>query len=160
MEARRLFAGMDACELDQLLARTERRDGDSRSFLGAARAIADTSRRLVRLRSVGDSAIHLTAGAMVAEVCLRRIRENQAGFTLYTPLLLAGRSGNLFVRDLHARDSLLLRRHSGRRVYLMLKDTGSTAPLRLLPVSLDSAMAEWRAVESAMPVLPLPSPNQ
>lgn len=147
VEARRLFAGMDACELDQLLARTERQHGDSRSFLGAARAIAATSRRLVRLRSVGDSAIHLTAGAMVAEVCLRRIRENQAGFTLYTPLLLAGRSGNLFVRDLHARDSLLLQAHPGKPVYLLLKDTAATAPLRLLPVRMDSALAEWRTVD-------------
>jgi hypothetical protein len=84
---------------------------------------------------------------MVAEVCLRRIRENQAGFTLYTPLLLAGRSGNLFVRDLHARDSLLLQAHPGKPVYLLLKDTAATAPLRLLPVRMDSALAEWRTVD-------------
>ena len=158
-ESQRLFARMDACALEQLLSRIERQGGNSANFLGAAQSIAATSPRLVRLRSVGDSSVHLTAGAPIAEVCLRRISENQAGFTLFTPLLLAGRSGNLFRRDLHARDSLLLRMHPSRPVYLLVKDTTAAGALHLLPVSLDSALVEWRSAEAQQSPLVPPSPN-
>ena len=146
VESYQVFSRMDACRLDQLLTAVESRGGGAEAFLDLARPMAAASHRLVRLQLVGDSAIHLTAGATIAPVCLRRIRENQAGFTVFTPFLLAGaRSGNLFVRDLHARDSLLLRLHPGRPVYLLVKDTMPTAPLRVLPLSLDSALADWRS---------------
>ena len=147
VESQRLFARMDACRLDQLLTDVERRGGGATDFLPPARAIAAELPRLVRLRVVGDSMIRLTAGAAIAPVCLRRIQENQAGFTLFTPLLLAGKSGNLFMRDLHARDSLLLQLHPGKPVYLLVKDTTATAPLRLLPLRMDSALAEWRTTK-------------
>ncbi|MEP6590955.1 MAG: hypothetical protein ABJC19_07215 [Gemmatimonadota bacterium] len=145
VESFRLFSRLDACQLDALLTEVEQRHGGAAEFIPTARALADTTRRLVRVRVVGDSAVHLVAGAPIAPRCMRRIRENQAGFTSFTPLLLAGHGGNLFVRDLHARDSLILRAHPGRPVYLLLTDTTAAAPLRLLPVALDSAVAEWRA---------------
>ena len=145
VEAHQIFARMDACRLDQLLGEVEQRGGRAGDFLVRARPLAAASHRLVRLRVVGDSAIHLTAGAPIAPLCLRRIRENQAGFTGFTPLLLAGRSGNLFVRDLHARDSLLLQAYPGKPVYLLVRDTTAAAPFRLLPLAMDSARSEWRS---------------
>ncbi|MES2124151.1 MAG: hypothetical protein V4503_05630 [Gemmatimonadota bacterium] len=145
VESYQLFSRLDACELDELLTRVESRGEGAPAFLPAARALAQSTHRLVRLRVVGDSGIHLAAGKTIAPRCLRRLRENQVGFTSFTPLLLAGRSGNRFVRDLHARDSLLFGAGTGRPVYLLLRDTTTTAPLRLLPVALDSAIAEWHA---------------
>jgi hypothetical protein len=160
VESQRLFARLDACRLETLLTQVERRGGDSTIFLGEAGRIAAASRPLVRLRGVGDSTLHFTAGAAITDVCVRRLTENQAGLTLFTPMLLAGRSGNLFVRDVHARDSLFLRLHPGKPVYLMLQDTTAFAPLRLLPVSLDSARAEWRSGEQSPPLLSPPPSNQ
>ncbi|MES2305546.1 MAG: hypothetical protein V4558_08560 [Gemmatimonadota bacterium] len=145
IDAHNIYSRMDICRLDALLQEFEGRGGTAADFLARARPIADASHRLVRLRNVGDSAVHLMAGATVSPACLRRIRENQAGFTTFAPLLLAGKAGNHFVRDLHALDSLLLREHPGKPVYLLVRDTTATAPLRLLPVAIDSAVAEWRA---------------
>jgi hypothetical protein len=77
---------------------------------------------------------------------VRRIEEDRAGYTFLAPLLAAPRSANVYARDLHARDSLLLRAIGVRPVYL-LRPTSSAlgAPLALFPVSLDSARAEWRS---------------
>lgn len=41
------------------------------------------------------------------------MRENWNWFTVYSPFLLAGRDGNLFVRDLHGRNTLMLARYPG-----------------------------------------------
>lgn len=149
VESYQIFSRMDACQLELLLSEVERRGGSAIDFVTKARPIAAASHRLVRLRTVADSAIHLTAGVTIAPVCLRRIAENQAGFANFAPMLLAGSSGNLFVRDLHARDSLLLQTQPGRPVYLLVKDTTATAPLRLAPLAIDSAMAEWRTAAVA-----------
>ncbi|MEO5800477.1 MAG: hypothetical protein ABIZ70_03985, partial [Gemmatimonadales bacterium] len=147
IDAHDIYSRMDLCRLDTELQEVEARGGSSADFLARVRPIADASHRLVRLRNVGDSAVHLMAGATVSPSCIRRVQENQAGFTSFTPLLLAGRAGNRFVRDLHALDSLVLRENPGKPVYLLLKDTAATAPLRLVPVAMDSAQAEWRAPE-------------
>lgn len=144
VESFQLFSRLDACQLDGLLTEAEARGDKVAFFLPAARALAQSTHRLVRVRATGDSGIHLSPGTSLAPRCVRRIRENQAGFTVFTPMLLAGRSGNLFVRDLHASDSLVFAAHPGRPVYLLLRDTTATA-LRLLPVALDSAIAEWHA---------------
>jgi hypothetical protein len=52
-------------------------------------------------------------------VCTARIEEDQAGFTLFPPLLLARGGDNVYARDLGARDTLLLRRYPDRAVYLL-----------------------------------------
>lgn len=151
IEAHQIYSRMDLCRLDQLLGEAETAGSDRAAFLAKAEPIAAATHRLVRLRTAGDSAIHLMAGAVVHPHCVRRIQENQAGFTNFAPMLLAGQSGNIFLRELHGRDSLLLTRYSDRPWYLLLKDTTAAAPLRLLPLSLDSARAEWRTTAADAP---------
>ncbi|MGH7583030.1 MAG: hypothetical protein ACREL5_07395, partial [Gemmatimonadales bacterium] len=95
-------------------------------------------------KSLPDTTIRLVPGETLADVCVRRIHEDQAGFTLYPPVLDAsGRGDNVYLRDLHGLDSLELQRYPGRPVWLMLKNPAVGSPLRFAPVNVDSMRAEW-----------------
>jgi hypothetical protein len=51
---------------------------------------------------------------------------------------------NLYARDLHGRDTLLLAGHGGGAVWLLRAASSAVgAPLVLEPVNLDSARADW-----------------
>jgi hypothetical protein len=58
-------------------------------------------------------------GARYTPRCLQRINDDRRGFTLLTPLLLAGSDSTLYVRDLHERDTLLLAKYPDREVFLL-----------------------------------------
>ncbi|MGH7627645.1 MAG: hypothetical protein ACREOJ_20310, partial [Gemmatimonadaceae bacterium] len=51
--------------------------------------------------------------------CVARIQDDRSGFTLFPPFLLAHGGGNMYVRDLGARDTLLMKRYPDRPVYLL-----------------------------------------
>ena len=88
----------------------------------------------------------MRAGRPYSARCQARVRENWNGFTVYSPLLLAGRDGNLFLRDLHARDTLMLAQYPGRPVYLLRRATFRiTSPFVFKPVDRDSLIASARA---------------
>jgi hypothetical protein len=62
------------------------------------------------------------------------------------PLLLEHGSGNVYARDLQARDSLLLADYPARRVYqLIRKGSDVDAPFLWRPLRRDSLMTAWRS---------------
>ncbi len=62
----------------------------------------------------------------------------------YSPLINAERNNNVFARDLHARDTLLLAAYPNRAVFLLKpEDTGVASLLRFHPVSVDSLYRTW-----------------
>jgi len=63
--------------------------------------------------------------------------------SFYPPFLLA-RDGNVYLRDLHARDSLALAEHPGKEVWLVSRAPVVGSPFRFEKVSIDSMFAEWR----------------
>jgi hypothetical protein len=73
------------------------------------------------------------------------VAEDRSGFTLFAPVLARPWDGNVYARDLHARDTLLLQEHRGRPVYL-LRPTGPEggAPLALEPLNIDSLSRAWQ----------------
>ena len=84
-------------------------------------------------------------GTVYTEACRTRLREDGRGFTLYPPLLLEDRTGNVYVRDLHAQDTVALARYPGRPIWLLAPaDTTLGAPPRFHPVTRDSLSAAWR----------------
>ena len=73
-----------------------------------------------------------------------RLAEDSAGFTLYAPASLVSGDGNVYARDLHARDTLLLAAVPNRPVFLLRHvATDSVGAARVFPVNLDSARSSW-----------------
>jgi hypothetical protein len=86
-------------------------------------------------------------GARYTPRCLQRIADDRQGFTLLTPLMLAGSDGTLYARDLHSRDTLLLAEHPDREVWLLRPaDSVSGSAPRFQRVSRDSIIQSARAV--------------
>jgi hypothetical protein len=79
---------------------------------------------------------------------LRRVEETAAGITPLAPLLAVGGPSdrNIYVRDLHARDSLLLAEYPDRPIFLLRPATAAPSAMPAFsPVSRDSLVAEWKA---------------
>jgi hypothetical protein len=144
-ESEALYRGVDSCALEEGLRAVEREPPSSRT-LGGLRSLLGDSALLVPSTLSPDITERMLPGRSYSTRCVRRINEDRAGFTLLAPLLAKDWAGNVFARDLHERDSLLLRDHPGRPVYL-LRSAGAEfgAPMELVPLSRDSLLASWRS---------------
>lgn len=142
-EAESIYRSADICGLERALSRAER-DGIDAVELGRRLApLRADSARLIALQVSPDTTPRVVPGSVLRDRCLRRLLEDRAGFTLFPPLLLARGEGNIYLRDLHARDSLALKAHSGRPVWLLIKPQIPGAAVKFLPVDLDSMRREW-----------------
>lgn len=142
-DAEEFYQRIDTCELDEALARLEREGISGPPAVAAIRPLLADSARVVKTNISPDPTERMRTGRPYSERCRARVRENWDGFTVYSPLLLAGREGNVFVRDLHARDTLMLARYPERPVYLLRRATFRiTSPLVFNPVNRDSI---WRS---------------
>jgi hypothetical protein len=139
-DAEQVYRTTDACVLDEVIAEAERLGSRGDAVLARLAPHRVDSARLVTLTSSPDTTLRAMPGGNYVPRCVRRLLEDQAGFTLWPPVLLA-RDDNRWLRDLHARDSLVL--EPGEPLWLLLKDTLPGSPLRLVPVDTDSMVAEW-----------------
>lgn len=141
-----LYHRIDACALEQALTALEHsgvRDSAADSALGVLMA---DSARLVPSPASPDSSERFLPGSSYTPLCVARVAEDRAGFTVHTPLILAGRaSDDVYVRDLHGRDSLLVRAMPGRPLWLVTADPSPGAVPRFVRLPVDSAWAAWRA---------------
>jgi hypothetical protein len=144
-DAERIYRRSDACTLDRLLDQADREGLRADAFVALATPfLADTS-ALLTVRLSPDTTLKTLPGALFTDKCRRRVVEEVAGTTVYAPLLLAGENGNLFRRDLHARDTLLPAGLWNRPVWLLSQAPETGGALRLTPVDRDSMRAEWSA---------------
>ena len=91
-----------------------------------------------------DPTARILPGEPYSKLCRQRIIEEAAGFTVLPPLLLANRHGNIFARDLHARDTFLLEAYPDRPIYLLKPaSTRVGDDPRFYPVSRDSLRLAW-----------------
>jgi hypothetical protein len=136
----------DACALEQALDRIEARGLRGPGAMEELLPLLADSARLVRSATAGT---RLLPGARYTGECVARLREDDEGFTIHLPLLLAGRSQDIvYARDLHGRDSLLLTQYPTRPVYL-LRPPGTdpgTDP-HFVALERDSLLAAWRRGE-------------
>ncbi|MGD0484644.1 MAG: hypothetical protein ABSB58_08305, partial [Gemmatimonadales bacterium] len=89
--------------------------------------------------------------------CAAKVLEDREGFTLYTPLILATYSGNVYVRDLHAGDTLALAMYPGRPIYLVRPaGPAERSTPRFYPVSRDSLAQAWGVPVSRLGAAPSP----
>jgi 4-amino-4-deoxy-L-arabinose transferase-like glycosyltransferase len=139
-----LYRYVDACALERALPPLEAEAVRTDSAFQALRPLLRDSSRVISSPFSTDTTEKVLPGSTYPAVCLKRMAEDQSGFTVLTPMLLSDGGGNLYVRDLHARDSLLIARYPDRPVWLLKPDSPriGAAP-EFHRVSLDSARAEW-----------------
>ncbi|MGQ0704307.1 MAG: hypothetical protein ACT4PM_14370 [Gemmatimonadales bacterium] len=146
-DADALYRGIDACRLETSLLALETASVRGAAAVRALRPLMRDSARLLGAEAAtGDPSLRLTPGTQYPQVCLAKIQANRSGFTLFPPLLLARAQGNIYVRDLGPRDSLLLRDYPGRPAYLLKPGSGVVgAEPRFHRLDSDSLMSAWRA---------------
>jgi hypothetical protein len=141
-----LYHGVDACLLDKGLRKLEA--ADVRGAAAEAQLeplLADSA--LVRASPYSpDSTEKLLRNAPYDRTCVARINEDRRGYTHLAPLLLERGSGNVYARDLQARDSLMTAEYAGRPVYLLRRKYAiADSAFEWLPLKRDSLAAAWRS---------------
>jgi hypothetical protein len=144
VNAEHYYRWNDACRLQSAITAVER---DGSGVDGLERRLAPfraDSAYLVTNRTKGDTSVRVVPGGSITDACLRRMAEDSAGFTTYPSLLLAHGYGNVYLRDLHARDSVLHPLESRRPIWLLTQAPAVGAPLRFERIPVDSMLREWQ----------------
>jgi len=148
-ESQALYHFVDACALERGLDSLERTGGRDSIARAVMLPLLADSERVVRSPFSADSTERFLPGAPYGPRCVRRVEEDRAGFTVYLPFLVADGNHVVYARDLHARDTMLLKRYPSRSVYLVRPPTDSEAVLpQFWPLSRDSLRAAWAQPES------------
>ena len=110
----------------------------------ALRPLLGDSARLVGSPVSPDTTEQYLLGSKYSADCVARIADDRQGFTLFTPLLLAHGGGNIYARDLHGRDTLLVHAFPNRPLFLLKPATAKIGePPRFYPISRDSLERAW-----------------
>ena len=117
-----LYHGVDACMLDKALREIESRDVRGAAAEAQLEPLLKDSARVRSSPLSPDSTEKVLQGATYDQTCITRINEDRLGYTHLAPLLLERGSGNIYARDLQARDSLMTATYPARPVYLLLSE--------------------------------------
>jgi hypothetical protein len=148
-ETELLYRRVDACTLDHAVKKLETGTDRGAAALMALRPLLADSARLVGSPVSPDTTEQYLPGSRYSAGCLARIAEDRTGFTLFTPLLLAHGGNNVYARDLHGRDTLLLQAYPNRKLYLLKPASAKIGePPRFYPLSRDSLERAWRDPDS------------
>lgn len=143
-EADFVYQHADMCRMEETLTALER-DGQ-RGSTAASALLALTADSLLVVDSIlsTDHTEKVLPGARYTSRCIARLRDDFRGFTIYPPVMLEDRWGNVYARDLHARDTIALARFPDRPIFLVVPDdTTLGAHPRFRPVRRDSLLADW-----------------
>jgi hypothetical protein len=140
------YRKIDACVLDHVMQMAEREGWTGAAVEARMAPLMADSLRVIKSPVSTDPTERMLVGATYSPDCNARIADDRVGFALLAPTMLERGSGNVYARDLQARDSLMLQQYPARPVYL-LRHRGSAvdAPFEWLPLGRDSLMAAWRA---------------
>lgn len=151
-ETEGIYRTIDTCLLENAVTRLEQRGLRGDVALRALLPLTSDSSRLVGSELSPDKTERVLPGSTYGPVCQQRILEDRAGYSFLTPILARERDSNVYARDLHARDTLLLARYRERPVYLLrTQSSGVGAPLILEPLNVDSARSAWSALLPSLP---------
>lgn len=142
-DAEFFYHHVDACRLSLALDSLAREGVRDTAAGRALRAIVADSSLLIPSPFSPDQSELFQPGSRYPRTCVRRIGEDRQGFTIFAPLLLAG-DDNIWARDLHAHDTLLLQRFPDRPIWLLRPaDTLTGSPPRFTRVTRDSLRRAW-----------------
>jgi hypothetical protein len=143
-ESEALYRTVDTCLLDSAIAGLEAEGVRDAAAVDRLRPLARDSSRLLASTLSPDRSERMLPAARYSPTCQRRVFEDRGGFASFAPLLARDVGSNVYARDLHARDTLLLQRFVDRPVYLLRTQSSEPGlPLMLERLSVDSARAEW-----------------
>jgi hypothetical protein len=144
VETERVYRRVDACVLELAVTRAEEAGVRGRAALAALAPLLGDSTRVVPSPYSTDESERYLPGARYPAVCAAKILEDRAGFTLYAPLLLARRNGNVYARDLHALDTAAVALYPSRPIFLLKPATDALgSPPRFHRLSRDSLARAW-----------------
>jgi len=147
-DAERQYRHSDACGMETALQEIEQRGLRGPAALSVLAPLMQDSARLVRSPYTSDPTNRFLPGSAYTSTCKARLQEDQQGFTLLLPLILARTEDVIYARDLHARDSLLLGEFPDRDLFLLRPaTTGVGAEPQFYPLRRDSLLAAWRKGE-------------
>ena len=143
-DADRLYRHVDTCLLDQGVSAVEQRGLRGADAVAALRPLLRDSSRVVKSTFSPDYTQRYLPGTKYPPRCRQRLLEDAAGFTHFTPLLLARGDGNIYARDLHERNAVLLAMHPDRPVFLIKPPTSRETEMpQFVPLSRDSLLHAW-----------------
>jgi hypothetical protein len=143
-ETELLYRRIDACHLESAIGQLEDRGIRGTQAIALLRPLLRDSTRLVGSPFSSDTTEQFLPGSRYSAQCLARLNDDRAGFTVFTPLLLAHGGNNIYARDLHGRDTLLVRAFPDRKLYLVKGGVRVGEPPRFYPLSRDSLERAWR----------------
>ena len=145
-ETESVYRAVDACILDGALQQLEQSSVRDSAAYRQLQPLLGDSARLVKGTLTPDRTLRALPGSTYTAECTARVIEDRAGFTVSTSVLAQPRRGNLFARDLHARDTLLLRQYPDRPLYLLRPVSSELgAPLILERLRPDSLASAWHS---------------
>lgn len=145
-EAEAIYRSVDTCVLDGAVERVERSGIRGAAAMELLRPLTRDSARVMASDISPDKTERILPGLSYGDGCRRRVLEDRGGYTFLAPILAQDPGTNVYARDLHGRDTVLLQRYPGRPVYVLRASSSDVgAPLVLEPLAADSARAEWRA---------------
>jgi len=135
---------VDACRLDEALMGLERA-GTRWPRAAAALLPLLRDRDSVRIATLPNGSFWaVDPNVGYSPQCRERVSESAAGVVPLAPLLLSGGPTNVYARDLHARDSLLLKHYPNRPIFVVRRDsTAAGVTLRYHRASRDSLQGSW-----------------
>jgi hypothetical protein len=153
-ETESVYRAVDACTLDSAIEQLEHSPvRDSAAYRALQPLMADSA-QLMKGTLSPDKTLRARPGATYSAACTARVMDDRAGFTIATSVLAQPASSNIFARDLHARDTLLLKQYPGRPLYLLRPISSELgAPLMLERLRPDSLAAAWK---SSLPLVLAP----
>jgi hypothetical protein len=143
-DAEHIYRTNDTCRLQAAVLSTEADNGGADEFKEKVARLNGDSAQLRTVADLPDTTVRFIPGLAPLPICRRRVDEDRAGFTLYPPLMLDHGGNNIYVRELHARDTLILAEHPERPIWLLTKAPSVGSPLRFERISLDSMRREWQ----------------
>jgi hypothetical protein len=122
-ETERLLTHVDACRLERSIDRLEHdRDAATTAvrapLAGTLDSLLRDSALVHRQQLAPGLVVHMQQGYVPAPLCLERVQETLRGVTPLAPFLDLD-DGNIYVRDLHERDTLILAAYPNRPVYVL-----------------------------------------
>ncbi|HKS07600.1 MAG TPA: hypothetical protein VJR92_14955 [Gemmatimonadaceae bacterium] len=139
-----LYRNVDTCGLDDAATRLEADGVRGAEAEARLRPMLADSARVVGTTFSPDLTERVLPNSSYPPVCFTRIAEDRGGYTHFEPAVLARDSTTRWIRDLHARDTLVVRLAEGRPVWLLRRDAADTAgTLKLVRIDGDSLRAAW-----------------
>jgi hypothetical protein len=129
--AARIYGSVDACALEHHITDLEAQPLiRGATAEDALRPLLADSLRVVSSTVSPDTTERMRPGTAYDARCTAQVEADREGYALLPPILLDNSSGNVYARDLQARDTLVMKRYPERTVYRLRRDgVDGNAPL-------------------------------